>query len=93
MSPEIWAELADLGVIGALFTEEQGGFGGDGFDIAAGVRGTGPRRRGRAVARHGVLGGGLIAALGDDAQQALVEEVIGGALQLAFAHGEPAQPL
>lgn len=34
MSAEIWSELAELGVIGALFTEEQGGFGGKGFDIA-----------------------------------------------------------
>ena len=34
MSDEIWTELAELGVIGALFTEEQGGFGGKGFDIA-----------------------------------------------------------
>ena len=34
MSSEIWAELAELGVIGALFSEEQGGFGGKGFDIA-----------------------------------------------------------
>ena len=33
-SPEIWSALADLGVIGALFTEAQGGFGGAGFDIA-----------------------------------------------------------
>jgi alkylation response protein AidB-like acyl-CoA dehydrogenase len=36
-----------------------------------------------------LLGGGLIAALGDDSQKELVEEVIGGAVQLAFAHGEP----
>ncbi|WP_201722360.1 acyl-CoA dehydrogenase family protein, partial [Sulfitobacter sp. HI0040] len=30
MSTEIWTGLAELGVIGALFTEEQGGFGGKG---------------------------------------------------------------
>ena len=33
-SPEQWTRFAELGVIGALFTEAQGGFGGDGFDIA-----------------------------------------------------------
>lgn len=33
-STEIWEGLAELGVIGALFTEEQGGFGGAGFDLA-----------------------------------------------------------
>ncbi|MGR3508301.1 MAG: acyl-CoA dehydrogenase family protein, partial [Sulfitobacter sp.] len=33
-SADIWNGLAELGVIGALFTEDQGGFGGAGFDIA-----------------------------------------------------------
>ena len=33
-SAEQWAKFAELGLIGALFTEEQGGFGGTGFDIA-----------------------------------------------------------
>src|ERR1700761_1967095 len=34
-SREHWAALAELGVVGALFGEEAGGFGGTGFDIAA----------------------------------------------------------
>ncbi len=29
-----WAEFAELGLIGALFDETSGGFGGRGFDIA-----------------------------------------------------------
>ena len=33
-SPEIWQEIAELGIIGALFTEDEGGFSGQGFDIA-----------------------------------------------------------
>src|SRR5664279_4580580 len=33
-SPEIWRQFAELGVIGALFREADGGFGGAGFDIA-----------------------------------------------------------
>ena len=37
-----------------------------------------------------LLGGRLIAAQGDSAQQGLVEEVIAGTLHLALAHGEPA---
>jgi hypothetical protein len=32
-SPEIWRQFADLGVIGALFSEADGGFGGGGFDL------------------------------------------------------------
>jgi alkylation response protein AidB-like acyl-CoA dehydrogenase len=33
-SREAWGAMAELGVIGALFGEEAGGFGGAGFDIA-----------------------------------------------------------
>ena len=32
--PEKWSEMAELGIAGALVPEEQGGFGGAGFDIA-----------------------------------------------------------
>ena len=34
-SPAHWAQLAELGVIGALFTEAQGGFGGTGGGLRA----------------------------------------------------------
>ena len=33
-STTIWEQLAELGVIAALFSESDGGFGGSGFDIA-----------------------------------------------------------
>lgn len=32
--PSKWAELAELGILGALVSEADGGFGGDGFDIS-----------------------------------------------------------
>lgn len=32
-SPDHWQALADLGILGALISEADGGFGGDGFDI------------------------------------------------------------
>lgn len=89
MSPEIWAELAELGVIGALFTEEQGGFGGAGFDIAVVFEELGRAGVVEPMLDTAVLGGGLIAALGNESQQALLEDVIGGGLHLALAHGEP----
>ncbi|WP_164661905.1 acyl-CoA dehydrogenase family protein [Tropicibacter sp. Alg240-R139] len=89
-SDEIWGELAELGVIGALFTEEQGGFGGAGFDISTVFEELGRAGVVEPFLDTAILGGGLIAALGDDAQHGLVEEVIGGGLHLALAHGEPA---
>ena len=33
-SPELYAQFAELGTIGALFPEAVGGFGGSGFDIS-----------------------------------------------------------
>ena len=90
LSADIWAGLAELGVIGALFSEDDGGFGGAGFDIAVVFEELGRAGVVEPMLDTAVLGGGLLAALGDDAQKAMVEEVIGGALHLALAHGEPA---
>lgn len=87
MSAEIWAELAELGVIGALFTEDQGGFGGGGFDIAVVFEELGRAGVVEPFLDTAILGGRLLAAVGG--QEDLVEEVIGGAAHLALAHGEP----
>ncbi|GFE52436.1 acyl-CoA dehydrogenase [Roseobacter cerasinus] len=87
-SAEIWAGLAELGIIGALFSEEVGGFGGAGFDIS-----TVFEELGRAGTVEPLLdtlyAGGLIADLGDEAQKELLAPVIAGEKQIAFAHGEP----
>ena len=90
MSSEIWAELAELGVIGALFSEEQGGFGGKGFDLAVVFEELGRAGVVEPFMDTAVLAGGLIADLGKPDQLGLVEEVIAGTLHLGFAHGEPA---
>ena len=34
MDPALWSRFAELGAIGALFPEADGGFGGAGFDVA-----------------------------------------------------------
>lgn len=86
MSATIWAELAELGVLGALFTEEQGGFGGAGFDIAVVFEELGRAGVVEPVMDSALLGGRLLAAAG---KTDMVEELIGGALHLAVAHGEP----
>jgi alkylation response protein AidB-like acyl-CoA dehydrogenase len=89
MSADIWAQLAELGVIGALFTEEQGGFGGKGFDLAVVFEELGRAGVVEPFLDTAVLAGGLVADLGDETQKQLVEEIIGGACQMAFAHAEP----
>ncbi len=89
MSAEIWNGLAELGVIGALFSEDDGGFAGAGFDIAVVFEELGRAGVVEPMLDTAILGGGLVAALGDSAQKEIIEEVIGGVVQLALAHGEP----
>lgn len=80
-----WAALAELGVLGALFTEAEGGFGGDGFDLAVVFE-----ELGRAGCTLPVLEAGLAGGLlADCGQSELVEQVIAGTLRPAFAHSEP----
>jgi alkylation response protein AidB-like acyl-CoA dehydrogenase len=87
-SPDLWRQFADLGVIGALFSEDDGGFAGGGFDIAVVFEALG---RGLVVEPFlgTVLAGSAIAHAGSPAQKALLAELIGGTRIAAFAHGEP----
>jgi alkylation response protein AidB-like acyl-CoA dehydrogenase len=87
-SPELWRQFADLGVIGALFGEDDGGFAGAGFDIAVVFEALG---RGLVVEPFlpTVLAGSAIAHAGNPAQKALLAEIIGGTRIAAFAHAEP----
>ena len=60
MSGAIWGELAELGVIGALFTEDEGGFGGQGFDISVVFEELGRAGVVEPFLDTGILGGRLI---------------------------------
>ena len=84
----LWQGLAEMGVIGALFTEEQGGFGGAGFDLSVVFEEMGRAGAFEPLIEAGVLAGGLLADLGGEAQAERVEAIIGGHI-LAFAHTEP----
>ena len=88
-SDALWTRLAELGVIGALFDEEQGGYGGAGFDLSVVFEELGRAGLNAPLCQTGILAGGLIAQLGDEAQRAMVEQIIAGELQCAFAHAEP----
>lgn len=88
-SEDIWNSLADMGVIGALFSEEEGGFSGEGFDIALVFEEMGRVGAQDPLIDTAVLGGGLISILGNGGQKDLVEAIITGSQHLAFAHGEP----
>ncbi|CAN7648966.1 MULTISPECIES: acyl-CoA dehydrogenase family protein [unclassified Variovorax] len=87
-STEIWQQFAELGVIGALFREEDGGFGGGGFDLAVVFEALG---RGLVVEPllGAVMVGDAIAAAGSEAQKETLAEIIGGGTFAALAHDEP----
>ncbi|MEN8933830.1 acyl-CoA dehydrogenase family protein [Planktotalea arctica] len=89
MSADIWVQLAELGVLGALFSEDDGGFGGAGFDIAVVFEELGRAGVVEPILETCILGGGLISALGNKSQKGILETVIGGGTRLALAHGEP----
>lgn len=82
-SRETWGALAELGIIGALFGEEAGGFGGSGFDISVVFEALG-----RALVVEPFLGTLMAGRLLADRHD-LLEQVISGTSILAFAHFEP----
>jgi hypothetical protein len=88
-SAEMWRRFAELGVIGALFREEHGGFGGGGFDIAVVFEALGKGLVIEPFLGAAVLAGGAIAEAGSPAQRELLAGIIDGCRIAAFAHGEP----
>lgn len=88
-SQENWTGLAEMGVIGALFTEDDGGYGGAGFDLSLVFEEMGRVGAVEPLLDTAILGGGVLATLGNDEQKLLIESIIEGNLQLAMAHAEP----
>lgn len=84
-SREQWSTLAELGIVGALFREQSGGYGGGGFDIAVIFE-----QLGKALVVEPFLGalmaGRILAAAG--AQQALIDAIIAGTAIVTLAHEE-----
>ena len=86
--PAQWKQVADLGLVGALFPPEVGGYGGTGEDIALVFESLG-----RALVVEPFLPtlmGGTAMILADQSRGgAMMEGVIDGSTTLALAHGEP----
>lgn len=88
MSPALWGQFAELGAIGALFPEAEGGFGGDGFDIAVVFEALG---RGLVVEPFlgALMVGRALVAAGTAAQKEHIANLIDGSNVAALAHDEP----
>lgn len=88
-SAAIWAQYAELGLLGLPFAEEEGGFGGSHVETMLVAE-----QLGKALALEPwiptvVIGGGFLRHGAEPGLRAeLVPEIAGGALRLAFAHTE-----
>ncbi|QRR11329.1 pimeloyl-CoA dehydrogenase small subunit [Burkholderia sp. MS455] len=84
----MWQRFAELGTVGALFPEADGGFGGAGFDIAVVFECLG---RGLVVEPFlgALLAGRALSLAGGDAHRDKLAALIDGSASAAFAHDEP----
>ncbi|MEM1040532.1 MAG: acyl-CoA dehydrogenase family protein [Pseudomonadota bacterium] len=88
MSAEMWTQMAELGLIGALFGEEHGGFGGSGFDIAVIFEQLGSGLVVEPFLANLMAGTAMTCC--SDYWSDHFEAIISGEKTYAFAHGEPA---
>lgn len=86
---DIWQQFAELGVMGALIRECDGGFGGAGFDIAVVFEAIGRGLVVEPLLGSAVLAGDAIAAAGNAVQKNILSNIIDGSIIAAFAHEEP----
>ena len=85
----IWQQLAEMGVIGALFSEADGGYGGGGFDLALVFEAVGRGLLVEPLLGSAVLAGDAIASAGSETQKIELAQIIDGSLIAALAHDEP----
>ncbi|MDY7547760.1 acyl-CoA dehydrogenase [Glaciimonas sp. CA11.2] len=88
-SQKVWKQLAEIGVIGALFHENDGGFGGTGYDIAVVFEAIGRGLVIEPLLGCAMLAGDAIAAVGTPKQKAALSDIISGDAIVALAHEEP----
>jgi alkylation response protein AidB-like acyl-CoA dehydrogenase len=86
-----WSRLAEMGILGLPFSEEDGGAGAGPIEVAIVAEEMGKVLAPEPFVDSVVLAGGLVAAVGTAEQRA---EILGalaeGSSVLAFAHAEPA---
>ena len=88
--PEIWAQLAELGILGMPFSEEDGGFGGGAIDAMVVMEEFGKGLVVEPFVPTVVCAGGFLKHAGTDAQkEEHLAAIIDGSRVFAFAHAEP----
>ncbi|HYH18562.1 MAG TPA: acyl-CoA dehydrogenase [Azospirillum sp.] len=89
-SAEVWSLLAELGLLSVPFSEADGGIGGGGVELMLLHQAFGRGLTREPYLATVVLGGGLLARLGSEAQRgSILPDVIAGEAMLALAYAEP----
>ncbi|WP_330228768.1 acyl-CoA dehydrogenase family protein [Nocardia sp. NBC_00508] len=89
-SRDVWRQLAELGVLGLSFAEEDGGVGAGPVETMVVLEEVGRRLAPEPILDAVLVPGGLVAEAGSAEQrQRILPEVASGAKLLAFAHAEP----
>ena len=84
-----WAELAELGLLGLPFSEEDGGVGGGSVETLVVMEALGRAMAPEPYLASIVLGGGALRLSGTAKQKAaLLPALMDGSARLAFAHAE-----
>lgn len=84
-SREVWAQLAEVGILGLGFDPDEAGH----LEVMVVLTELGTRLAPEPVASAALIPGGLIAELGTEQQKGTLDDVASGQRLLAFAHGEP----
>lgn len=88
--PEMWAQFAELGILMAPFSEEDGGLGGNAVDVMVVMEEFGKGLVVEPYVPSVVLGGGFLKHAGSTAQKEnFLAPMMGGEVVLAFAYAEP----
>lgn len=92
-SRETWRSLAELGIIGLLFAEEDGGFGGGGVETMLVMEALGRGLLLEPYLATAILAGGALRHAATAAQkQQRIGAIIAGDLIMSLAHFEPGGP-
>lgn len=88
--PDVWKAFADeLGILGAAFTEEQGGLGGGATENMVVMEELGKALVVEPYLPTVVIGGGFLKHGKPAAADELIGKIIAGEAIIAFAHAEP----
>ena len=89
-SEDVWAALAEMGLLGVPFAEEYGGFGGTTVDMMIVMEAIGEGLLVEPYLATVGLGGRFVARGGTAAQkERILPALVQGKLKMAFAHTEP----